>query len=160
MKFNKKKNNEINTGSRSKEIIRAHNTELNFLIMIYFGAGLHNRALSLRATLPFNSWSPLIGWASDQSVAAICAGPESWRRPAAHFSALPFQYLLISVVRGCQKSPPHTGANMRISLALFAAFAVGITVDATVFFKEQFQDGGKKLSLAFLHLFRPFTPDA
>ncbi|KAM9460799.1 calreticulin 3a [Clarias gariepinus] len=30
---------------------------------------------------------------------------------------------------------------MRISLALFAAFAVGITVDATVYFKEQFLDG-------------------
>ncbi|KAB5559118.1 hypothetical protein PHYPO_G00025310 [Pangasianodon hypophthalmus] len=30
---------------------------------------------------------------------------------------------------------------MRISLALFAAFAVGLTVDATVYFKEQFLDG-------------------
>lgn len=46
---------------------------------------------------------------------------------------------------------------MKISLALFAVFAVGITVDATVFFKEQFLDGGNVSAclLSFTHFDPP-----
>lgn len=34
---------------------------MDYEYVIYYGEELHHRTLSLRATLPFNSWSPLIG---------------------------------------------------------------------------------------------------
>ena len=109
-----------------------------------------NTAAPLRATSEAgrvfpksNSWSHLIGGMLVQWAAAICAGLAAVKILRLHF----LQALLARFTSNLLFSPPwprwKEAANMKLAVAILAVFAsIAVTIDATVYFKEQFLDGG------------------